>query len=362
MLGRELLEQTLETSRDDRISRSHTRISIDGARVRVTDLGSRNGTFLNGHTLHEPTPVTLPSIVRTGRSVWVIVPDVRRYEHVPLQRRGRLVVAGTLDALCRELDEIANAETNVMLYGPLSIARELAVSYAATIGGDVVVFDPETMKVPLERVIGQRRLRTLIFEVTGPVPAPDIASLESWLETDIRVITLVRDLGHLNLLPSALIARLVIRRIDIPSPRFDELPSQVFDLIRSFALDAAIHATVIERCLLDAFAIDEDTMQRALHAALRRWRASGQDTLRGADLDFVEPVQHADCIYPGYNQVAARIAASRRAARVLPGGGEHDVGWALRQCAENACTGVLDPNGLCNVCGTPGSEPNSPYR
>ncbi len=318
VLGRDLLDEHLRGHRDDRISRSHTRLSVEAAHVRVTDLGSRNGTFSNGHTVAESIVVTPPSILRTGRSVWVIVPDVRRYEHVPLQRRGGLVVAGTLDPLCRELDDIANAEANVLLYGPLSIGRELAASYAGTIGGEVVRFDPETMKVPLERVINQRSLRTLILELGSTMPERDAETLATWLETDIRVATVVRDLRWLNELPSELVARLAMRRIDVPKQRFDELPAQVFEQSCAMSPAAPLHATVIERCLLDSFRVDEDTLQVEVRGALLRWCISGNPALRGEDLDLPESLRHNDCIHADYHLVAPRLAAYRRGAGNLP--------------------------------------------
>ncbi|MCX5740972.1 MAG: FHA domain-containing protein [Proteobacteria bacterium] len=62
IIGRELLEQTT----DDRISRQHARVTWRDNRFVVTDLGSRNGTYVGGHALIDrEVTVTAPSVVRT---------------------------------------------------------------------------------------------------------------------------------------------------------------------------------------------------------------------------------------------------------------------------------------------------------
>ena len=74
VLGRELVGET----DDDRISRKHARVD---ARLGVTDLGSRNGTYVQGHPLtNDALVVTPPAVIRTGRTVWVVVADVASHE------------------------------------------------------------------------------------------------------------------------------------------------------------------------------------------------------------------------------------------------------------------------------------------
>ena len=54
---------------DDQISRHHVAIEKDGDRTVVRDLGSRNGTFVNGRRIAEPTPVGPSDEVRIGNTV-----------------------------------------------------------------------------------------------------------------------------------------------------------------------------------------------------------------------------------------------------------------------------------------------------
>jgi pSer/pThr/pTyr-binding forkhead associated (FHA) protein len=41
----------------DRVSRHHAEIDMEGERVFLRDLCSRNGTYLNGERIHRPTPL-----------------------------------------------------------------------------------------------------------------------------------------------------------------------------------------------------------------------------------------------------------------------------------------------------------------
>ena len=50
-----------------RVSRTHCKLHLDDSRVRVSDLGSRNGTFVNGTAIgKEPAPVPLGATLSVG--------------------------------------------------------------------------------------------------------------------------------------------------------------------------------------------------------------------------------------------------------------------------------------------------------
>ena len=72
VLGRDLVR-----SSDDRISREHAWLAIDGEALIVRDLASRNGTWVNRvATFEEGVRVRLPATIRTGRSVWLALPEL----------------------------------------------------------------------------------------------------------------------------------------------------------------------------------------------------------------------------------------------------------------------------------------------
>jgi transcriptional regulator with GAF, ATPase, and Fis domain len=61
-------------------SREHADIAFDGARWTITDRASRNGTFVDGVRVNDATIAEAPSVVRVGRTLLLLVRDVRRFE------------------------------------------------------------------------------------------------------------------------------------------------------------------------------------------------------------------------------------------------------------------------------------------
>src|SRR5690348_3152674 len=114
IVGRELLENTT----DDRISRQHARVEWRDKRFVVTDLGSRNGTYTGGHPLVDrEVTMTPPSVVRTGRTVSVLVEDVRRFEGVTISSTHDAIVGPSTAPLWREVESIAAAGVNLVIHG-----------------------------------------------------------------------------------------------------------------------------------------------------------------------------------------------------------------------------------------------------
>src|SRR5262249_31797909 len=76
VLGRELLGDG-----DDRISRSHVRVAAAPDAFSITDLGSRNGTIIQGVThVGETVEAAAGGVLRIGRTIVLLVPDTRIYE------------------------------------------------------------------------------------------------------------------------------------------------------------------------------------------------------------------------------------------------------------------------------------------
>ena len=53
---------------DDEISARHARLFIQGRRLLLEDLGSTNGTWLNGVRLLAPTPLQEGDLLRIGQT------------------------------------------------------------------------------------------------------------------------------------------------------------------------------------------------------------------------------------------------------------------------------------------------------
>ncbi|MBZ4420670.1 sigma 54-interacting transcriptional regulator [Myxococcus sp. RHSTA-1-4] len=110
-LGGEALElgrgaAVLGEAQDPRMSRRHARVHFDGRRFFVTDLGSQNGTFVEGEPVPAGTPREAQRVIRMGDSLFVPCADVG-----PLQRHGVALVEGFVrgPALQRLLEEVARA-------------------------------------------------------------------------------------------------------------------------------------------------------------------------------------------------------------------------------------------------------------
>jgi hypothetical protein len=59
---------TFDPVKDDRVSSKHAAFSIQGGSLVVTDMGSRNGTFVAGQKISGPTPVPPGTLVQFGEN------------------------------------------------------------------------------------------------------------------------------------------------------------------------------------------------------------------------------------------------------------------------------------------------------
>ncbi len=271
-LGRDNLDAA-----DTGMSRRHVRLTVTDGRVVIHDLGGRNGTFVDGeHLIGAGIAIRLPAVVRIGHTICIAVSDVRDYHGVTPARRGKAVVAGSLAASCRMLDDAALAEDHIGLLGSLALGRELAHSYADRVGGERIVCELDVMTgLPLERTIDRARSpRTMIIVLDRPLTLPDQPELLQWLETDIRIVSVARCTDSFKYMEKELIARLVPRAIELPQLRFDELPQTIAIAIAARAPQAKVHASLIEAAMLRVSSMGEERMFRALDRAVAEWLAN----------------------------------------------------------------------------------------
>lgn len=111
---------------DERVSRSHARVAFDGDRWSVTDLGSRNGTFVDGVRVRGTVHADAPRVVRIGRSLFVPVLDVRRYERASVAPRGDALVGPTLAEVWGQIERAARYGDALLITGESGVGKELA--------------------------------------------------------------------------------------------------------------------------------------------------------------------------------------------------------------------------------------------
>ena len=71
-IGREDADITLD---DDQVSRRHARVSVSGSAIAIEDLGSTNGTFVNGTRIEAATTLAPRATVRIGTTTFALEAD-----------------------------------------------------------------------------------------------------------------------------------------------------------------------------------------------------------------------------------------------------------------------------------------------
>lgn len=286
VIGRELLENTT----DDRISRQHARVMWRDKRFIVTDLGSRNGTYAGGHALIDrEVTVTAPSVVRTGRTVSVLLEDITRFEGSTITSQHDAIVGASTQALWNEVETYAATGRNLLILGePGSGKGRMARGYAKIRNKPEAVFNPTIQAVPLERVAGPA-IETLILEQVGKLGPTNLATLVKLLDArpGMRVVTTaVMQLEHLGI-PAELAERLSTELIVLPPlrDRPDEMAFLVHDAVRGAEPALQIHSTLIEACLLRPWPGNSRELITEVSRTAHTVAAQGKNNIRGEDLD-----------------------------------------------------------------------------
>jgi transcriptional regulator with PAS, ATPase and Fis domain len=111
---------------DDRVSRRHTRVALRGDSVRVTDLDSRNGTFVDGKRVRDETFVKLPRLLRVGKTLFRFTTDIRPFFRATVEVTAEGIVGPTLRASRDWINRAAAAGDTLLLTGPSGSGKELA--------------------------------------------------------------------------------------------------------------------------------------------------------------------------------------------------------------------------------------------
>jgi transcriptional regulator with GAF, ATPase, and Fis domain len=119
---------------DSEVSGSHIRFDRAGGAVRVIDVGSRNGTWLNGSplTAEEKVPVDDGAVLRLGRTLFVFRERLDGALE-PAEPIGELVGPFGLRSVAVAIEGLARAQpTNVLLEGETGVGKELTARALAS--------------------------------------------------------------------------------------------------------------------------------------------------------------------------------------------------------------------------------------
>jgi DNA-binding NtrC family response regulator len=158
-LGRDDLAKA--GSKDGRVSRQHIQVELVEDRFSVRDLGSRNGTFVDGGEPRSSADAA-PPLVRIGQTLLLAVGDVRVYETLAIIVRDGVVLGPLLQRFQQHIVQIAESGENLLLSGGSGSGKELsakAFHAAATPKGPFVAVNCATIPRELsERLLfGARR-------------------------------------------------------------------------------------------------------------------------------------------------------------------------------------------------------------
>jgi transcriptional regulator with GAF, ATPase, and Fis domain len=110
---------------DARASRRHAELTFDGARWRVRDLGSRNGTFLDGEKITEAAAVADEAVLSIGNTLFLLAANVATIVGAVAIENG-VVIGPRLRATWQAIDLIAQRGKVLHLVGETGTGKEQA--------------------------------------------------------------------------------------------------------------------------------------------------------------------------------------------------------------------------------------------
>jgi len=116
-----------EVEIDDAVmSRSHAEVSRAGGAWTVRDLGSRNGTAVDGKTIARELVSDKARLLRTGDTLMLLCEDLRPFLLSQVERRDGVVIGPTLRRAWEQIDGIARGSEILHLTGETGSGKELA--------------------------------------------------------------------------------------------------------------------------------------------------------------------------------------------------------------------------------------------
>jgi len=115
---------------DGRVSAQHARITRMGKTLHIVDLGSRNGTFVNGRRIAEPTKLVDGDVILIGRQAavfrWLTTEHTRAITEELARPFGpTAAVAPAIAVLLQRLRRLAPSREEVLLTGETGVGKEI---------------------------------------------------------------------------------------------------------------------------------------------------------------------------------------------------------------------------------------------
>jgi len=279
---------------DRRMSRRHARVAYEGGRFRVTDLGSQNGTFLDGAAV-EPEAVS-PSarVLRTGDSIFLLAADLRPFQACGVKTQDGRVVGPNLQRALTQIARAARFSSTLHITGESGVGKEgAATAFHAggphSTGAFVAVNCATIPEGVAERLLfGAKRgaFSGAVADVEGYVQAADggtlfldeIAELDLSVQAKLLRVLETREVAQLGATRSRsvklqlcsasnkelrvevgagrfredLYFRLSRPEVELPPlrHRLEEIPWLIDQELRLVSAESRAHASLVEACLL----------------------------------------------------------------------------------------------------------------
>lgn len=111
---------------DERLSRRHAEISWDGRKWIIRDLGSRNGTNVDGDRVEGTVAIESPRVIRVGRTLMLPREDIRLFQGEQVVIEDELVIGPISRRVHMRIAQIASAEENLLITGETGSGKEHA--------------------------------------------------------------------------------------------------------------------------------------------------------------------------------------------------------------------------------------------
>lgn len=111
---------------DEAVSRRHTRVRYDGRVWSVEDLGSRNGTFVDGARIDKIELSSPPRSIRVGGVVLIASNNVLAHDAEKLRSSDAPVVGASLMKTWARIEKLAQSTRVLHLVGESGVGKELA--------------------------------------------------------------------------------------------------------------------------------------------------------------------------------------------------------------------------------------------
>ncbi len=112
---------------DGNVSREHAAVRPGSGSVVVQDLGSRNGTHVDGNRIEGAVTAPVNSTIRVGKTLFRVVADAAAYrDYPPRSLAGPLVGGPALNDIRRAIAQLAQGKSPVLVDGETGTGKECA--------------------------------------------------------------------------------------------------------------------------------------------------------------------------------------------------------------------------------------------